>query len=70
MSEVQIAHVALLISVVSLGGQLWNAWLKLRIRADIAELIERLDKRYPSRAEFAAEVRRLDERVAAVTRQY
>jgi hypothetical protein len=70
MTEIQMAHVALVVSLVSLGGQLWNAWLKLRIRADIAELVERLDARYPSRAEFAAEVRRLDERVTAAARQY
>jgi hypothetical protein len=70
MTEVQMAHVALVVSLVSLAGQLWNAWLKLRIRADIAELVERLDQRYPSRAEFAAEVRRLDERVTAAARQY
>ena len=67
MSEIHIAYLALGISVSSIGGQVWNAWLKLRIRADLAELTTKLDGRYQSRDVCESERHRLDERIDAVS---
>jgi len=67
MSEIHIAYLALGISVSSIGGQVWNAWLKLRIRADLAELTDKLDGRYQSRGVCKSERNRLDERIDAVS---
>lgn len=62
MTEV---HWAVIISVISLVGQVVNAWLKMRMKSDLAdfrqEILDRIDGHYVPREKFDAEVQRLDQ---------
>lgn len=57
---------ALALSVAALLGQGLNVWLKLRMRADLAEfegrVLERIGAKYVPREVLDSELRRIDER--------
>ena len=50
MNESQVGLIAIAVSLFGFVGQLVNAWLHQRVRAELAEMkgeiIERADKRY------------------------
>jgi hypothetical protein len=59
------AQIAIGVSAIALIGQAVNAWLKLKMRADLAEfegrIVDRIEKRYMPRETFEVELRRVEQ---------
>lgn len=62
-------QVAIVISLLALVGQALNAWLKERMRGDLAEFAERLDDRYVRKEVCESERARLEQLVTTVSCQ-
>jgi hypothetical protein len=50
------------ISVLSVIGHLVNGWIVLTHKAQLSDLMERLERRFVPREIFEVQVRRIDER--------
>ena len=65
MTPVEVGMIGVSLTAASLVVTLSAAGLRTRIRADLADLVNRLDDRYVSQKVFEARMETIDERCAA-----
>ena len=65
MTPVEVQIIGVSLTAASLVVAVAANWLRTRIRADLADLVNRLDDRYVSQKVFEARMETIDERCAA-----